>query len=45
MQQIFVAALPKISLHLLIVYHIDMGMLECFLKQMQSKYFENKIFI
>ena len=41
MQQIFVAALPKIyffllSLHLLIVYHIDVGMLECFPKQIDT---------
>ena len=31
-----------LTLHLFIVYHIDV---ECFSKQMQSKYFEKNVFI
>ena len=45
MQQIFAAALLTVyassPLHLFIVYDIDVGMLECFPKQWQFKYFEN----
>ena len=34
-----------LTLHLFIVYHIDVAKLECFSKQMQSKYFEKNVFI